>query len=85
MGADLVPSRDPQSQGTTSALARSRRLDPFRVWSAHLSMMEDLLLFDGETFRLIAPLNMNPNVSANRPSNSPQPPPLQTFALPLDA
>ena len=49
--------------------------------SAHFGVMQDHIFFDGEAFSLMAPLNMDPKVSAKRPSNQPQPPPLLTLAF----
>ena len=57
----------------------SRRLEPFRSsLSAHFGVMQDHILFDGEAFSLIAPLNMDPKVSAKaktalKPATAPSP------------
>ena len=78
-----MPPRHPQALATTPSPPRARRLDPFRVCWAHFGVMQDHIFFDGEAFSLMAPLNMDPKVSAKRPSHPPQPHPLLTFALPL--
>ena len=49
--------------------------------SAHFGVVQDLVFFDEEALGLMAPLNMDPKVSANRPSHQPQPPPLLTPAF----
>ena len=45
----------------------------------------DLIFFDDEALVMMAPLNMDPEVSAKRPSHQPQPPPLLTLAFTADA
>ena len=76
-----VPPVHPQAQANPSSLPCERRLEIFWVVSAHFSVMQDLIIFDEEAFSLMAPLNMDPKVSAKPPSNQPQPPPLLILAL----
>ena len=78
----LVP---PTCPGDPSFLALFAQVGPLSGLSAHFGVMQDHILFDGEAFSLIAPLNMDPEVSAKRPSHQPQPPPLLTLAFTADA
>ena len=58
-------------------------IDSIIIGVLNFGVMQDHIFFDGEAFSLMAPLNMDPKVSAKRPSHPPQPHPLLTFALPL--
>ena len=86
-GGSLAPSLtwDPHAQAALTFSPCARRLDPFgSVGALRLSdVMQDLIFFDGEALSLMAPLDKDPKVSENRPSNPPQPPHLLTFVLPL--
>ena len=73
----------PACPGDPYFLALCAQVGPLSGLSAHFGVMQDHIFFDGEAFSLMAPLNMDPKVSAKRPSHPPQPHPLLTFALPL--
>ena len=62
-------------------LALCAQVGPLSGLSAHFGVVQDLIFFDEEALGLMAPLNMDPKVSANRPSRQPQPPPLLTPAF----
>ena len=70
----------PACPGEPYFLALCAQVGPLSGLSAHSDVMQDLIFFDGEASSLIAPLNMDPKVSAKRPSHQPQPPPLLTLA-----
>ena len=74
----LVP---PACPGDPDFLALCAQVGPLSGLSAHYGVMQDLIFFDDEALVLMAPLNMDPKVSANRPSHQPQPPPLLTPAF----
>ena len=71
----------PTCPGDPSFLTLFAQVGPLSGLSAHFGMMEDHIFFDGEAFSLMAPLNMDLDVSAKRPSHQPQPPPLLTLAF----
>ena len=68
-------------RGDPDFLALCAQVGPLSGLSAHYGVMQDLIFFDDEALVLMAPLNMDPKVSANRPSHQPQPPPLLTLAF----
>ena len=74
----LVP---PACPGEPDFLALCAQVGPLSGLSAHYGVMQDLIFFDDEALVLMAPLNMDPKVSAKRPSHQPQPPPLLTLAF----
>ena len=74
----LVP---PTCPGDPSFLALFAQVGPLSSLSAHFGVVQDLVFFDEEALGLMAPLNMDPKVSAKRPSHQPQPPPLLTLAF----
>ena len=74
----LVP---PTCPGDPSFLALFAQVGPLSGLSAHFGVVQDLVFFDEEALGLMAPLNMDPKVSAKPPSNQPQPPPLLTPAF----
>ena len=71
----------PTCPGDPSFLALCAQVGPLSGLSAHFGVMEDHIFFDGEAFSLMAPLKMDHDVSAKRPSHQPQPPPLLTLAF----
>ena len=71
----------PSCPGEPYFLALCAQVGPLSGLSAHSDVMQDLIFFDGEASSLMAPLNMDPKVSAKRPSHQPQPPPLLTLAF----
>ena len=71
----------PACPGEPYFLALCAQVGPLSGLSAHYGVMQDLIFFDDEALVLMAPLNMDPKVSANRPSHQPQPPPLLTPAF----
>ena len=71
----------PACPGDPYFLALCAQVGPLSGLSAHSDVMQDLIFFDGEASSLMAPLNMDPKVSAKRPSHQPQPPPLLTLAF----
>ena len=71
----------PACPGDPYFLALCAQVGPLSGLSAHFGVMQDHIFFDGEAFSLIAPLNMDPKVSAKPPSNQPQPPPLLILAF----
>ena len=75
-----APAR-PTSPDGPSFLALCAQVGPLSGLSAHFGVMQDHIFFDGEAFSLMAPLNMDPKVSAKPPSNQPQPPPLLILAF----
>ena len=68
LGGSLAPSCHLHAQATLCA-----QVGPLSGLSAHYGVMQDLIFFDDEALVLIAPLNMDLDVSAKRPSHQPQP------------
>ena len=82
LGGSLAPSCHLHAQATLTFSPCMRAVGPLSGLSAHYyGVMQDLIFFDDEALVLMAPLNMDPKVSANRPSHQPQPPPLLTPAF----
>ena len=71
----------PACPGDPDFLALCAQVGPLSGLSAHYGVMQDLIFFDDEALVMMAPLNMDPEVSAKRPSHQPQPPPLLTLAF----
>ena len=71
----------PTCPGDPSFLTLFAQVGPLSSLSAHFGVVQDLIFFDEEALGLMAPLNMDPKVSAKRPSHQPQPPPLLTLAF----